>query len=289
LNFAYYGKKKKDEKVQAMADRIKARLSPEDQDWVDQQLATEPPFPPPFRYSGIGLRLGADVQFAALADFNDYAKTLKGMGVSAASPAVALGAEISPFVQVIDGLEAGFSLGGIFLGGFSASTNSASPQQNGNIDYDLWDGGLDLKATFLRADRGKIRFFLEADPRAYLGSLSVVNSDTSVNWGFLPVNGNFSTTGFGGVLKLGMEWKPLPNSLVGFFAGYQMADLTGFTGSGAANGSSTAVPGKLVTVRDPSGTRLEFVPDGSPDPAGASPTALDLGGVVAGAQLTALF
>jgi len=291
LNFAYYGLKKKDPKVQALAKQIKDRLTPEDQDWVDTQLKTEPPFPPPFRYSGVGVRLGAEVEFSSLKDFKDYAKSLKTQfpQVAADAPLVALAADVNPFLEVMDGLEVGLRGGGVFLGGFTASTSNASPQQNGEMNYDLWDFGAQVKATFLRFDKGKIRLFLEADPQAYLAALSVVNSDTTSGWGFIPANGNFSTTGFGALLKLGMEWKPLPNSLIGFFAGYQIGNLTGFKGSAAANGSTTSVPGQLMTVRSGPTTNLDFVQDGATAPAGAEPLSLDLSGLVAGARLTALF
>ncbi len=291
LNFAYYGLKKKDAKVQALAGQIKSRLSQEDQDWVEAELKTEPPFPPPFHYTGVGIRLETQIQFAALKDFSDYAKSLQAQypTVSANSPQLALAADVNPFLEVTDGIEAGLNFGGVFLGGFSASSSSASPQQNGTINYDIWDAALSLKARFLKFDKGKIRLFLEADPEIYLASLSVVNSDTVSNWGFIPAVGNFSPTGFGALFKLGVEWKPLPNSLVGFFVGYQMANLNGFKGSAAAGGSTTDEPGQLETVRNGGNTTIDFVQDGTSAPAGASPLSLDLSGILAGADLTALF
>jgi tetratricopeptide (TPR) repeat protein len=295
LNFAYYAKKKKDARVQAAADQIKNHLNQEDQAWVEEQLKTEPPFPPPFRYSGVGIRLGTDVQFVGLKDFSDYAKTLKSQGsqISASAPAVALAADVSPFLEVTDGIEAGLNFGGVFLGGFSAASANSNPQENGTINYDIWDVGLSVKARLLKFDRGRIRLFIEADPDVYFANLSVVNSDTSFGWGFIPVNGNFSTTGFGAVFKLGVEWKPLPNSLVGFFAGYQLANLNGFTGTAAANGSTTPVPGQLETERSGSNTQIGFVPNGTtltlPPGAQLAPTSLDLSGMLLGAQLTALF
>jgi tetratricopeptide (TPR) repeat protein len=284
LNFAYYAKKKKDARVQATADQIKNRLTPEDQAWVEAELDTDPPFPPPFRYSGVGIRLGTDLQFAGLKDFSDYAKSLKTQfSVSANAPAVALAADLNPFLEVTDGIEAGLNFGGVFLGGFSAATANASPQENGTINYDIWDVGIGLKARFLKFDRGRIRLFVEADPDVYFAKLSVVNSDTSTPWGFIPVNGNFSTTGFGSLFKLGVEWKPLPNSLVGFFVGYQLANLNGF------KGSANNVSGQLETERNGSNTSIDFVPDGTTPPAGAQPLVLDLSGMLLGTQLTALF
>ncbi len=283
LNFAYYAKEKKDARVQATADQIKRRLIPEDQAWVEEELNTDPPFPPPFRYTGVGIRLGTDIQFAGLKDFNDYAKSLKSGTLSANAPAVALAADLNPFLEVTDGIEAGLNFGGVFLGGFSAATVNTSPQENGTINYDIWDAGISLKIRFLKFDRGRIRLFVEADPDAYFANLSVVNSDTSTPWGFIPVNGNFSTTGFGSLFKLGVEWKPLPNSLVGFFAGYQLANLNGF------KGSANSVSGQLETERSGSTTTIDFVPDGTTPPAGSQPLALDLSGMILGTQLTALF
>ena len=295
LNFTYYARRKKDLRVQSAADRIRAALSPDDQDWVSEQLTTTPPFAPPFRYSGIGLRLDTAVEFAGLKDFKDYAKSLnaQGGGLTANAPGIAFGADLNPFFQVADGFEAGLSFGGVFLGAFTAQLQNSSVSENGTLNYDLVDLGASLKARVFQFEKGKIRLFVEADPKMYFSNLTTANSDTLSGWGFIPAIGNFSSSGFGGLLKLGVEWKPLQSSLISLFAGYQMAKLSGFHGSAAANGSTTGVPGQLEVERDPGGTQIDFVPDGTtpslPPGGQLSPLTLDLSGVILGADLTALF
>jgi tetratricopeptide (TPR) repeat protein len=295
LNFTYYGEKKKDPKVQSAAYRILASLTPDDQEWVDEQLSTSPPFTPPFHYSGIGLRLDTTVQFVGLKDFNDYAKSLSasGNGITASAPGVGFGADLNPFIQVADGIEAGLSFGGIFLGGFTAQINNNTVSDNGTINYDLLDAGLSLKARVVKFEKGKIRLFVEADPKLYFSNLTTANSDTTTGWGFIPAIGNFSSSGFGGLLKVGMEWKPLPSSLISLFTGYQWAKLSGFHGSAIPNGSTNSIPGQLEVERSSGSTQIDFVPDGNapvlPPGEQLSPLTLDLSGVILGADLTILF
>jgi hypothetical protein len=111
------------------------------------------------------------------------------------------------------------------------------------------------------------------------------------------VSGNFSSSGFGGRLKLGVDWKPIPNSLVSGFLGYQLAQIQGFTGSGNAAGGYSGIAtgpnppmmsGQLENLSGKYGTSIIFVPNGVNVP-GASPLTLDLSGFIIGADMTILF
>jgi hypothetical protein len=150
-----------------------------------------------------------------------------------------------------------------------------------------------LKARVVKFEKGKIRLFVEADPKLYFSNLTTANSDTTTGWGFIPAIGNFSSSGFGGLLKVGMEWKPLPSSLISLFTGYQWAKLSGFHGSAIPNGSTNSIPGQLEVERGSGSTQIDFVPDGNapvlPPGEQLSPLTLDLSGVILGADLTILF
>ncbi len=305
LNFAYYGEKKPDPQVTSVADKIKAALKPDDQRWFDDSLAAGPPFSAPFHYSGIGLRLEPTYQLTSLKDFNDYANSLNAEGnlqkqndstfsLTATAPGGGLGVDLNPFIQVVDGFEAGLTFGALFVGGFNASYQGQNDTVSGNglINYQVFETGISLRGNFIKFDKDRVRIFVEANPDLYLTSLQVANSDTSgttPGWDFLPVAGNFSGSGVGGRFKLGVEWKPIPNSLFSFFGGYQIAQIQGFHGTTTA---PTTASGQLEVERYQGNTAIGFVPNGStptvPSGAQLNPLTLDLSGVIFGVDFIAL-
>jgi len=137
---------------------------------------------------------------------------------------------------------------------------------------------------------------VEADPAYYITGLTTANSEitsTTPNAGydFPMVTGNFSSSGFGGRFKMGVDWKPIPNSMVSGFLGYQLAQIQGFTGSGSVPGSTPGSTvnssGQLETQPGKYGTSIIYVPNGT-TVSGASPLILDLSGFIIGADFTIL-
>ena len=303
LNFGYYGRQKPDSQAQTFASKVRDFLTPNDQQWLDDQWKVGPPFSKPFRFSGWGVRLEPLFQAVSLKDLQDAAQSLRDFGkaqqtsdpsyqLSADVPAFALGMELNPFIQVFEPLEAGLTLDSLFLGELDANFQSDGGSGNGLMDFQIFDGGVDLRAHFLKLQKGKIDFFLDANPCVYSVSMHVVNS-TAASWGFVPATGDFSGSGIGGRVKLGVDWKPLPNSILSAFLGYQSAAVSGFKGSAASTPAGSPQPGQLEIERNQGQTTLQFIQDGQPAPVlppggSLSPLTVDLSGILLGFDLTVL-
>jgi tetratricopeptide (TPR) repeat protein len=320
LNFAYYESKTKDTTVAGLVTKMKSQLTVDDQEWVDAQVQLGPPFSSPFRFSGIGIRFEPTFQFTSLKDFNNFAMEMQRTGNAAApdssfslspassAPPGGLGIDLNPYVQIGENLEVGLTFGTLFLGQFNASYTdlnyTASNVVSGDaaFTYQVIEAGISLRAEPFMIYKNKIKFFVEADPSYYITSLSSANSEITnpapnPGFDFPMVTGNFSGSGIGSRFKIGVDWKPLPNSLVSGFLGYQLAQIQGFTGSGLASGGYSGVPagspvnmpGQLETQQGPNGTRIIFVPNGVTVPgATPSPLTLDLSGFIIGADMTIL-
>lgn len=309
LNFAYYESKTKDSTVTGLVAKMKSQLTVDDQEWVDAQVQLGPPFSSPFRFSGIGIRFEPTFQFTSLKDFNNFAAEMQRRGTVAAqsdssfavtvgAPPGGLGIDLNPYVQVTENLEVGLTFGTLFLGQFNASftdTNSTTdPDGDAAFAYQVIEAGISIREEPFMIYKNKIKFFVEADPSIYITSLSAENSEvgssTPNSSGFdfpMITNGNFSSSGLGGRFKIGVDWKPIPNSLVSGFLGYQFAQMQGFTGSGTTPTSSVNVQGQLETKPGTYGTSIIFVPAGN-TVSGASPLTLDLSGFIIGADMTIL-
>jgi len=315
LNFAYYESKTKDSTVTSLVTKMERQLSMDDQDWLNDQLQLGPPFSPPFHSSGFGIRFEPTFQLTSLKDFNNFATEMQNRGgaeaqsdssyaVTVGAPPGGLGIDLNPYLQVSEDLEVGLTFGTLFLGQFSATfsdLNSANdPDGNSSIAYQVIETGISVRVEPIKLYKNKIKFFVEADPSYYITGLTTANSEitsTTPNAGydFPMVTGNFSSSGFGSRFKIGVDWKPIPNSMVSGFLGYQLAQIQGFTGSGSAAGGYSNVPvgspvnmsGQLENLSGKYGTSIIFVPNGVNVP-GATPLTLDLSGFIIGADFTIL-
>jgi tetratricopeptide (TPR) repeat protein len=314
LNFSYYENKTNDSAVTALVAKMQGQLTVDDREWIDGQIQLGPPFSQPFRYSGIGIRFEPTFQFTSLKDFNNAVSAMtqtankssqdSSFTFTAQAAPGGLGIDLNPYLQVSQDLEIGLTVGTLFIGQMTASftdPNSLSdPEADGSISYSVIEAGISLRYELIRLYKDKIKLFIDVNPSMYLTSLSTANSEVTTptpNTGFdFPlVTGNFSSSGFGGRLKLGVDWKPIPNSIISGFLGYQLAQIQGFTGSGIAsggysgvpNGGQVNMPGQLMTQQGPNGTRIIFVPS-SATVSGASPLTLDLSGIIIGADMTIL-
>jgi tetratricopeptide (TPR) repeat protein len=306
LNLAYYGKKESRTDFEDYANRLKATLTPDDREWMDDQLKNGPPFSSPFRYSGFGVRLETLYIGSGLKDLADYAASLKSYGetvsqtdssftLNATAPSSGFAVELNPFIQASENIEVGLTFGYMFMGQFNTNYQSDSGLASGVINPQVIDGGLSLRVHFMKQKKGKVGFFIEGNPAVYMANLHVANSDTSgtvSGWGFVPVTGEFSGTGFGGKLKLGVDWKPIPNSMISGFLGYQYAQVKEFKGDGTSDLLSDTTSGQLQMLHGPDGDFLMFVPDGPSLPlspgASLSPLTLDFSGILVGLDLTVL-
>ncbi len=309
LNFNYYVSKTNDAAVTALAQNMRGQLAPDDQDWLDSQLQLGPPFSPPFVFSGIGIRFEPTFQFVSLKDFNNFNTELKtkaalapasdAFSLSSTVPPGGLGIELNPYVQISEDLEVGLTFGTLFLGQMTESYTSNNNLNGGDaaITYNVTTIGMSIRSEMVRLYRNKIKFFFEVDPSYYMTAVNTANSEITnptpdTNFDFPLVTGNFTGSGIGARFKMGVDWKPIPNSIVSGFLGYQMAQIQTFGGSGSVpdgtgTGNTVNVPGQLETLQTANGTKIIFVPTGTVTP-GASPLTLDLSGFIIGADMTIL-
>ncbi len=302
LYFFYYGKTVKDDPAMALGKKMKAWLSADDREWLDAQLQLGPPFSPPFRFSGYGIRLEPSYQLTSMKDFSNYSGALKAQGalqkltdptfnLSSNAPGGGLGMDVNPFLKVSEWLEAGLTGGLLFAGGMTASyTDQSNPGgAQGSFSFQVAEIGLNLRAQVIKlGSDNKLKIFLEANPCVYVTSVNVANSDrsgTTAGWAFTPINGDFSSTGFGGRFKLGADWKPIPNTILSLFLGYQMAQIQGFKGT---ENEPVSQKGQLEVAPDSlTNSTIIFVPDGT-TVSGAAPLTLDLSGVIIGVDFGVL-
>jgi len=292
---------------------MRGQLTEDERDWLDGQVQLGPPFSAPFHPMGIGIRFEPTYQFVSLKDFNNFNKELQttaaqaggsdpGLSLILNTPPGGLSIELNPYVQVSDDMELGLTFGTLFVGQMDASYTSNNNPNGGDgaISYSVIAVGLSLRSEMVRLYRNKVKFFFEADPSYYITGVNVANSEVTsttpdANFDFPLVTGNFTSSGVGARFKLGVDWKPVPNSVVSGFIGYQMAQIQGFGGagiasggySGTAAGAQVSMPGQLMTLQGANGTRIIFVPTGTVVP-GASPLTLDLSGVILGIDMTIL-
>jgi len=315
VNFAYYESKTNDKAVTALVEQMRSQLTEDDRDWLDAQVQLGPPFFPSFHSSGVGIRFEPTFQFTSLKDFNNF-NTMLENGAAAAQndPNEAgyslisnttpggLSIELNPYVQISEDLEVGLTFGTLFLGQMAASytTNNDPNGDSGDISFQVLALGLSFRSEMVRLYKNKVKFFIEADPSYYMTNVNTANSQVeNANpdpyFLFPLVTGNFSGSGVGARFKLGVDWKPIPNSVVSGFLGYQMVQIQGFGGSGSASGgysgqpqgTPTSMPGQLETFQGPYGEQIIFVPTGK-FVTGASPLTLDLSGIILGVDMTIL-
>jgi tetratricopeptide (TPR) repeat protein len=310
INFAYYVNKTNDSAVTALVDKMRGQLTEDERDWLDGQVQLGPPFSAPFHPMGIGIRFEPTYQFVSLKDFNNFNTELQtkagqagssdpGLSLILNTPPGGLSIELNPYVQVSDDMELGLTFGTLFIGQMDASYTSNNNPNGGDgaISYSVLAVGLSLRSEMVRLYRNKVKFFFEADPSYYMTGVNVANSEVTnatpdTNFDFPMVTGNFTGSGVGARFKLGVDWKPVPNSVVSGFIGYQMAQIQGFGGSGQVPdpnnpGNSIGATGQLMTLQSVTGTKIIFVPTGTIVP-GASPLTLDLSGVILGIDMTIL-
>jgi hypothetical protein len=302
LYFFYYGKTVKDDAAMALGEKMKVGLSADDREWLDAQLELGPPFSPPYRFSGFSVRLEPSYQLTSMKDFSNFSTALKAQGalqkmtdptfdLTASSPGGGLGMDVNPFYKVADWLDVGLTGGLLFAGGMTAAyTDQSNPGgAQGSFSFQVMEVGFNVRAQVMKLDgENKWKLFLEANPCMYLTSVNVSNSDksgTTAGWTFTPINGDFSSTGFGGRFKVGVDWKAIPNTVLSVFLGYQIAQIKEFKGTETEpvnqKGQLEVAPDSLTNPA------IIFVPDGTTVP-GAAPLTLDLSGVIIGLDFSVL-
>jgi hypothetical protein len=104
----------------------------------------------------------------------------------------------------------------------------------------------------------------------------------------VPVNGNFSSWGFGGQAQVGVDFH-MSGISFGPLITFQAISANNFSGDVVDNSNNTDQNGTLYTL--PNGQWPSIVPvtGGQSAPSGAKPTNVDLSGIVPGIHLSMFF
>ncbi len=287
-----------DPSVAAYVSRVRAKLTPQDQDWVDAQLAssahgavvtlhTKPPDETDF-----GIRLQASMVFLNLADFLAQGKAGQAYAIQqqetdpsstydATLPTASALIGFEPVLKLDTNFELGFPIATIPAGTFSEKFQNSSTNFTDSFDITGFSLGINLRYVF---SKGAIRPFISAGPVLVPIIINYSSTMSSV-----PTTGSFSSLGLGGQAQLGVDVHLGENFAFGPYVGYQLASANSFSGTVTNNANSLNTTGELETV--PGGTWSQFtvVETGQTAPTGARPVQVDLSGFVAGFQFGAFF
>ena len=309
--------------VAAYVDRLKIRLSPDDQQWVDSQVSAvgsggqqsatasaKASTPKSF-----GIRLEPSILLFGLADFNTNAQswangaaTLQSsdpsLSYTGVVPTGSLDYALEPVLNLGPDLQLGLPINVMPIG---AATDNLQ-DSNGVTVMDSYNItavsiGLDLRYFFMKGD---------LQPYVCAGGLVApinINYSASANQGSTQVysaSGNFAGVAAGGQISAGFDWHLGDTFVVSPFAGFQFAGGNSFQAtinSGSSGAGQTAqlyvIPTSVGNVITPvsngklmlpvlNGSQAELAA-GSDIPGGSRPLDIDLGGPYLGIQVAAFF
>jgi len=306
LYFAIANAKQPNASIKAYADRVKASLSPDDQQWVDDQAA---------KYTGtavaggtsaggkggqvaFGFHLlgGIEDIFADPSDIKTSVVKAGSVSLSGVTPNIVALPELEPFVQLGDNFEINLAIGYFPVGNLAYTTyeyNPGYPVPPGNSP-DVWK--YTFNTTIITTDLGLKLLFGDKGAKGYLG-LSGGISPISMTFskqeydstGTNPMgqdssSGTYGALAFNAQAILGVDFSLGKGIAVGPYIGYRYLDATNFQ-----NGGNTLL---IDTNTGAVGTAGSKTPAGISNlPAGDPTKALDLdfSGLEGGLDLTFSF
>ncbi len=310
LYFAIANAKQPNASIQAYAERIKASLSPEDQQWVDDQVA---------KYTGtamagggaagkgggssFGFHLlgGMEYIFADPSQIKQYvASAYSGtsnqgsVSLSGVTPNMVALPELEPFIQLSPNFEINLAIGYFPVGSLSYTTLDYSGTNPNGENPDVWK--YTFNTTIVTTDLGFKLLFGDSKVKGYLGLAGGI-SPISVSFtkeeydptGTSPLgqdasSGNYSALAFNGQAILGVDFSLGKGIALGPYIGYRYLDASNFQNSGNTlqidtNTGAVGIPGSAT----PSGS--SNTPASDP----YKPLNLDFSGLEGGLNLTFSF
>lgn len=276
--------------IQNYVTQLKSRLSDDDQDWVDNQIAkANTGSSPSGPAKTFGIRFEPSLVFINLADFNAeaqagaaYAQYLQttdpNASYSASVPTGFPNIAMEPVFRLSSNFELGIPIELGLVGNFTESgyTSGSGVTVTETFAMSAFSFGVD--ARYLMSLGRDMDFFIAGGPLVVPVSMDITYSDSTTS-------GNASAMGFGGQVQLGLDYYLGDSFAIGPFAGYQLASVSGFTGS------STYGTGEIYIYTHPSPNQYPIItagPANSP-PAGTRPLTVDLSGPFAGLMISAFF
>lgn len=322
LNLALSDRKQPNPSVQAYVTQLKARLTQEEQQWLDGQLAASgtasaAQVSAPKKPKALGIRLEPGINLLNLADFTANAQTNQNAATTlrlsdptysftAHVPTLCPNIGLEPVLRIMPNLEIGLPLSFLPVG--TADDNiSNSGSVTFTDSFQISALGIGLNARYL-IGTGDFQPFIAAG-----GLLEAINIGYSYSYasssippnGTATASGNFMGLAFGGQVKLGLDWHLGDTFAISPSVGYQLASANSFTStlnsSGSQSGQSaqlSVIPtadGNVITPTAGGNLLVPVVSSGgnlwpnTPAPAGTRPLSVDLSGVTAGIQVSVFF
>jgi hypothetical protein len=298
LYFALANQKQPNASIKAYADRVKAGLSPDDQHWVDDQVAKLSQGPGGTavaqggeKIPGIGVHalLGGGFLLPGPSQITDAATAAKSVGVTGTTPDGSLFAGAQLYYRFSPNIEVNFGLGMLPIGTLTiastyapgtgpVSTSSGfSGPSAATYTYNTSAIMASLGGRYNFGDpKMKFYFGLAAD----ISPLGVAFTKTStpaatINGTAFNSTGNYGTMAIGGHIVLGADFSMGPGLSVGPYLGYQFLSASDF-----ANGAD-----KLMINSDTSdvGPNSQFTAWGVPN---SVPLKLDFSNVMGGINVS---
>ncbi|HUO56873.1 MAG TPA: tetratricopeptide repeat protein [bacterium] len=325
LNLTLSDKKQPNPSIEAYVTQLRARLTPEDQQWVDGQVSASMTASGAAVSSGtsgksksLGFRLEPGISLLDLADFNTNAQTdtdavsqlqssYPDLSFSGSVPSGCVNIALEPVLRLSPNLELGVPLGYLAAGQANGKISNKSGEFiSDSYDISAFEAGVNLRYLI---GTGSIQPFVAAGALVapininYSASANTttVNYFANANPVTYSASGNFTGMAIGGQIQGGVDWHLGDTFTVSPFVGYQLATANSFqstiSGSGA-NGGQTAqldvvstTYGKVITPV--SGGNLILPTNsslaGSAVPPDSKPLTVDLSGLKAGVQVSVFF
>ncbi len=316
LYFAIANAKQPNASIQAYADRIKASLSPDDQQWVDDQVA---------KYTGTAVAGGGTASKGGGSSFgfhllggmeyifadpsqikqyvaSAYSGTVSQGAVSLAgvTPNIVALPELVPFVQLGQNFEINLAIGYFPVGSLSYTTYDYSQLNptTGNPP-DVWK--YTFNTTIVTTDLGLKFLFGDQKVKGYIGlaggispiSLSFSKEEYDPT-GTTPIGQDSSSTpsgsaytamAFNAQALLGVDFSLGKGIALGPYLGYRYLDASNFQ----YNGNTLQIDTNTGAVGVPGSTNSSGNPSNFPASAPHTPLNLDFSGLEGGLNLSFSF
>jgi tetratricopeptide (TPR) repeat protein len=291
--------------VAAYVDRVKARLSPEDQQWVDNQVSSGNAGGNPSASASnpktFGIRLEPALLLLNMADFNtnaesltNEAKQLQGtdptISYEGVVPTGAPQIGIEPVIRLSDNLEMGIPLAFGLIGNVTDKLSGSN--FNGTDSYAISAFSVGGNLRYL-IGKGSFQPFICAGFLVEPISIAYTLNESGSSSPATVFSANLTSVAVGGQISAGLDWHLGDTFVISPFAGFQLASTSSpFTGNATetVNGS-TVNSGQAQLEMEPVqnfGNQIILTGNQTP-PSGSRPFQMDLSGPVAGIELSAFF
>jgi tetratricopeptide (TPR) repeat protein len=307
LYFAIANVKQPNASIQAYADRVKASLSADDQQWVDDQVA---------KYTGtavagggetsggkgggtsIGFHLmgGMEYVFADPSQIKQYVTAANSVSLNGVTPNIIALPEFEPYIQLGKNFEINLAIGYFPVGNLSYTTFDYARTDPDGFSPDVWK--YTFNTTIITADLGFKILFGDDKVKGYLGlgggispvsttftKVSYDSTGTNINVGGTDSSsGNYNAMAFNAQVILGVDFSLGKGIAIGPYMGYRYLSASNFQSSG----STLVVDTNTGAVGLPNGSTsagYSNIPKGDP----TTPLTLDFSGIEGGVNLTFSF